>query len=68
MNHEQLLKDAAMKHSLKEVIRVSNILLDRASEEINNKSSKEHANFAAYVMAIVLDLKLNAVQGLEGKK
>jgi hypothetical protein len=68
MNHEQLLKDAAMKHSLKEVIRLSNILLDRTSEEINNKNSKEHSNFAAYVTVVVLDLKLKAIQGLKGNQ
>ncbi|NBP13518.1 hypothetical protein EBU95_03850 [bacterium] len=67
MNHDQLLEDALRRHSLQEIIRMADILLDRSSEELNNKNSKEHSNFAAYVMAVLLDIKLQAKEGLEGK-
>lgn len=67
MNHEQLLQDAIKRHALQEIIRMSDILLDRASEEINKNNTKEHSNFAAYAMAVLLDIKIQAKQGLEGK-
>lgn len=65
MTNQQLLIDARRKRVLKETVEIADKLVERAQSEIQSNNSIEHNKFAAYVFAVMLDLKVRARIALE---